>query len=221
MASVSAKEKVERPQATGPKSTARRIAIIRTAIGIINARSYELATMREIAAALDLRDAALYYYYPSKQALAYAAHVYSLERFERTLALATQGPGTGLKRLRRFLLNFLEESNENGPQLYFGEHSYLDESQRLFIDEWAGRLTGTIAAVVQDGIEDGSIRQCEASLVVQLLLGMLIWLAKWTVTVEDLTPARLMQAIEDLTFAGLDGRSAATLPHSALSDRAP
>ena len=200
-----------RPQATGPKSTARRIEIIRTAIGIINARSYELATMREIAAALDLRDAALYYYYPSKQALAYAAHVYSLERFEQTLELSLASPGTGLARLRFWLSNFLEESNEHGPQLYFGEHSYLDEDQRGHIDEWAGRLTGIIATIVQDGIDDGSIRRCEVSLVVQLLLGMLIWLAKWTLTVEDLTPVRLMQAIEDLTFAGLEARSADAL----------
>ena len=204
-----------RSQATGPKSTARRIEIIRTAIGIINARSYELATMREIAAALDLRDAALYYYYPSKQALAYAAHVYSLERFERTLELSFASPGTGLERLRHWLLNFLVESDENGPQLYFGEHSYLDESQRCFIDEWAGRLTGRIAAVVQDGIEDGSMRQCEVQLVVQLLLGMLIWLAKWTLSVDDLTPARLMQAIEDPTFAGLDARSPSALTATA------
>ena len=196
-----------RPQATGPKSTARRIEIIRTAIGIINARSYELATMREIAAALDLRDATLYYYYPSKQALAYAAHIYSLERFERTLELSLSGPGTGLERLRRWLLNFLEESDEEGPQLYFGEHSYLDEDQRGHIDEWADRLTGIIGAVVQDGIDDGSIRQCEVGLVVQLLLGMLIWLAKWTPSIENLTPARLMQAIGDLAIAGLDGRN--------------
>ena len=61
--------------------------------------------------------------------------------------------------------------------------------------------------IVQDGIDDGSIRRCEVRLVVQLLLGMLIWLAKWTLEVDNLTPARLMQAIEDLTFGGLDARS--------------
>ena len=195
-----------RPQARGRKSGARRLEIIRTAIGIINARSYELATMREIAAALDLRDAALYYYFPSKQALAFAAHVHSLERFELTLTQATADPGTGLERLRRFLLQFLEESNANGPQLYFGEHTYLEEAQRREIDAWASRLTGTIATVVQDGIDDGSIRQCEVQLVVQLLLGMLIWLAKWTPSIKDLTPIRLMQAIDDLAVSGLRWR---------------
>ena len=221
MGTVSKGQGTGRPQASGPKSTARRIAIIRTAICIINTRSYELATMREIAAALNLRDAALYYYYPSKQALAYAAHVYSLERFERTLELSIAAVGSGLDRLRRLLLNFLEESDEQGPLLYFGEHSYLNESQRRDIDEWASRLTAMIAAIVQDGIDDGSIRQCEVSLVVQLLLGMLIWLAKWTLTVEDLTPVRLMKAIEDLTIAGLDARSSAASPQLVQSDQLP
>ena len=196
-----------RPQARGRKSDARRTEIVRTAIEIINARSYELATMREIAAALDLRDAALYYYYPSKQALAYAAHVYSLERFERTLELSVARAGTGMDRLRGWLLNFLEESDLHGPQLYFGEHSYLDVEQRREIDEWADRLTDNIASIVKDGIADGSMRQCEVPLVVQLLLGMLIWLAKWTPSVDNLTPARLMQAIDDLAVLGLEARN--------------
>jgi hypothetical protein len=52
------------------------------AIEIINVKGYALATMTEIAAALDLRDAALYYYFPNKQALVFACHQRSLERFE-------------------------------------------------------------------------------------------------------------------------------------------
>ena len=91
--------------------------------------------------ALNLRDAARYYYYPSKQALAYAAHVYSLGRFERTLELSIASPGTGLERLRHLLLNFLEESDEVGQQLYFGERSYLNETQRREIDACAGKVS--------------------------------------------------------------------------------
>ena len=136
----------------------------------------------------------------------------SLERFERTLELSLASPGTGLARLRFWLASFLEESNEHGPQLYFGEHSYFDEDQRREIDEWAGRFSKIVSTIVEDGIDDGSIRRCEVRLGVQLLLSMLIWLAKWTLAVDDLTPVRLMQAIEVLTFAGLDARSADALP---------
>ncbi len=50
---------------------------------------------------------------------------------------------------------------------------------------------------------DGSITPCEASLVVQLLLGMLIWLAKWVPTVEGVTVDRLMAAIGVVGLKGL------------------
>jgi len=70
------------PRSKSRKSAGKRDAIIQAAIEIINAKSFALATMTEIAASLDLSDAALYYYFPTKQALAYAAHVRSLERFE-------------------------------------------------------------------------------------------------------------------------------------------
>jgi hypothetical protein len=52
-------------------------------------------------------------------------------------------------------------------------------------------------------MDDGSIVPCESSLVVQLLLGMLIWLAKWAPTVEGVTVDRLMAAIGLVGLRGL------------------
>ena len=173
------------------KSVAKRDAIIRVAIEIINEKSYALATMTEIAASLDLRDAALYYYFPNKRALAYACHVRSLERFEGLLAEAYARDGSGLDKLRRFIGDFLHESEQNGPQLYFGDHSYLDEAERRAIDAWAERLTATLERYIRDGMADGSMIDCEPHLVVRLILGMLIWLAKWVPSVQDCYVQRL------------------------------
>jgi hypothetical protein len=53
---------------------------------------------------------------------------------------------------------------------------------------------------------DGSIVQCEPEVVVNLLLGMLIWMAKWTPSIEGLTVDRLMSAIDAFGFRGLDCR---------------
>ena len=57
-----------KPQASSAKSAQKRERIIRAATLIINEKSFALATMTEIAAALELRDATLYYYFPNKQA---------------------------------------------------------------------------------------------------------------------------------------------------------
>lgn len=197
------------------KSVKKRDAILRAATEIINAKGFALATMSEIAATLDLRDAALYYYFPNKQALVHACHLSSLERFEALLEAADQAGGTGADKLRHLLHGLLVDSARNGPQLYFGDHSYLDDAQREAITTWVARLTRQLERFLEEGMADGSIVPCEAPLVVQLLLGMLIWLAKWAPAVQGLTVDRLMAAIGAVTFSGLKSRSP---PHAAACD---
>jgi AcrR family transcriptional regulator len=110
-----------RPMAQSQKSVKKREAILHAAIKIINTKGFVAATMTEIAAAIDLRDAALYYYFPNKQALAFAGHQRSLERFEAILVKVEAGGGMGLCKLRRFLEALLDDAVTNGPQLYFGD----------------------------------------------------------------------------------------------------
>jgi len=192
-----------KPLSHSPKSAKKRDAILRAATEIINIKGYALATMTKIGAALDLRDAALYYYFPNKQALVFACHQSSLERFERVLSETNEDGGTGFERLERFLRALLVESARNGPLLYFGDRSYLYEDQRDAIAACSQRLTRRLERMIQAGMADGSITPCEPSLVVQLLLGMLIWLAKWAPTVEGVTVDRLMAAIGVTSLNGL------------------
>jgi AcrR family transcriptional regulator len=192
-----------KPLSHSSKSVKKRDSILRAATEIINIKGYALATMTEIAAALDLRDAALYYYFPNKQALVFACHQSSLERFDRILSQTNEDGGNGFERLERFLKALLVESARNGPLLYFGDRSYLDESQRDAIAACSEHLTRRLERIIQDGMADGSIVPCESSLVVQLLLGMLIWLAQWVPTVEGMTVDRLMAAIGVASLSGL------------------
>ena len=198
------KSKVEKPLAQTKKSEGMREAIIRAATEMINEKSYAFATLTGIAATLDLRDAALYHYFPSKQALAYACHRSSLERFERLLTDTDKKGGTGEHKLRHLIRDMLVESAENGPQLYFGDFSYLEAAHRKVIAAWADRLKAVLVRFLKEGMADGTIVQCEPELVMQLLLGMLIWLGKWVPSVEGLTVDRLMNAIDASVFRGLD-----------------
>lgn len=195
-----------KPLARSRKSARKRDEIIRAAIEIINEKSFALATMSEIAASLDLRDATLYYYFPNKQALVYDCHVRSLERFERLVRDADRAGGTGIVKLKRFIQDLLHDSNVNGPQLYFGDYSYLEPLQRDTIAIWAERLRGMLEQFLKEGMADGSIVKCEPELVVQLLLGMLIWLAKWAPDVPGMSAKRLMQAIDAFSLHGLESR---------------
>ena len=204
--------------AAGPKATAgkdrpnrksekKRAEIIHAAIEVINERGYAQSTMTDIAASLDLRDAALYYYFESKQALAHACHLHSLGIFERLLDEAQASRVSGFEKIHRFIRGMLEDSERHGPQLYFGDYTYLADSQRGQVKDWADRLTGVLEGFFDEGMADGSIVRCEPHVVVQLLLGMLIWLAKWVPSIEGMTVDRLMSAIRVASLDGLDAKS--------------
>ena len=205
---VIAKTKRRKPVSQSRKSAQKREAIVRAAIEIINTKSYALATMTDIAAALDLRDATLYHYFPDKQALAYACHRRSLERFEHLLHSVDRAGGIGEEKLRLFIRGMLVDSQQHGSLLYFGDYSYLEAPQRAAISAWADRLKEVLVKFLNEGMDDGSIVQCEPQIVVNLLLGMLIWMAKWAPSVEGLTVDRLMNAIDAFGFRGLDRRVA-------------
>ncbi len=198
------KTKAPKTVSNSRKSDKKRREIIRVAIEIINAKSYAQATMVDIAAALDLRDATLYHYFHDKRTLAYACHRSSLERAQKLLETSDQTGGTGAEKLRHFIRSMLIDSKENGSLLYLGDYSYLDTAQRQAIKRWADRLQGILARFLNEGMADGSIVACEPELVVQLLLGMLIWLGKWVPSINGLTVDRLMNAIEIFGFQGLE-----------------
>ncbi len=185
------------------KSEKKRRAIMRAATDIINAKSFALATMTEIAASLELRDATLYYYFPSKQALAYACHRRSLETYERLLRQADDGESNGAAKLEHFLRGMLKDAEVHGAQLYLGDYTYLEPEQRDIVAAWTVRLTKHLERFLTVGIADGSVRPCETSLVVQLLLGMLIWLAKWAPSTAEITADRLINAIGVVSLEGL------------------
>ena len=197
-------EKSAKPLSRSRKSASKRDAIIRAAIETINNKSYALATMADIASALGLRDATLYHYFPDKRSLAYACHRYSLECYEKLLQATNLAGGSGSTKLKCFIRGLLADSAKDGPKLYFGDYSYIDAPQRKVITEWADRLKDVLAKFLREGMVDGSVIQCEPELVVQLILGMLIWLAKWAPGIDGLTADRLMSAIDAFCFRGLD-----------------
>lgn len=207
-ACINGDDKIEilRPSARGRKSAKKRDEIIRVATEVINDKTFALATMSDIAARLDLRDATLYYYFPNKQALAYECHVRSLERFDTLLSDADTSATSGIEKLRTLIRGLIDESVQNGPQLYFGDYSYLEPYQQETIASSAKRMTTMLERFVQEGMSDGTIVDCDPQLVVQLLLGMLIWLARWTTDIRGLTADKLMNAIEAFSFHGLNSR---------------
>ena len=129
-----------------------------------------------------------------------------MDRFESFLHLADGDGKNGAEKIERFFWHLLDDSNRHGPLLYFGDYFHLELFHQEQIQIRSRHLTKALERFIKEGIEDGSIAPCETKLVVNLMLGMLIWLAKWTGTIEGLTVERLMSAITAFALQGLDSR---------------
>lgn len=81
---------------------ARRRAIITAAAGFINRKGMRGMTLAEVAAKLDLAPTGVIYYFPSKEALAGACYMESLERIGETVDIGATG-SSAPRRLERFL----------------------------------------------------------------------------------------------------------------------
>jgi AcrR family transcriptional regulator len=106
------------------KREARREAILRAAIREFARNGYERTTMQDIAAALDMTSASLYYYYSSKDGLLFAALDSTLGRLIKALELAVRetpddrtpgDPAAALKRLVFAHVTFELEDPTAGP----------------------------------------------------------------------------------------------------------
>ncbi|MFI4932804.1 MAG: TetR/AcrR family transcriptional regulator, partial [Burkholderiales bacterium] len=135
---------------------------------------YQGASVDRIAAELRLTKGSFYHHHETKEELINAC-------FERTFAVmrAAQGaalaaPGSGLDRLAmacRSLLDF--QMSPHGPLLRVTAWTGLPAALRNDTRRTMGRLGERFAALVVDGMADGSLRIVDPSIAAQVINGVI------------------------------------------------
>src|SRR3569623_3125445 len=94
----------------GRRGRGKRDAVLDEAARRLNARGVSLTSLSEIAQALGLTRAALYYYVEDRDDLVFQCYRRACEAMARDLDAAAKATGTGLDRLRAFVDRELDES---------------------------------------------------------------------------------------------------------------
>ena len=146
-----------------------RVALMRTAIGLMGKDGYEGTSTRDIAAAAGVSVAALYYHFPSKLDLLrqflHEAHDVVLARLRREVgAAAPGGPQAQLDAAVATLVasNLHDEWARLAAQVAEREHARLDEPDRLAIAAKREAIVDLIAEVVEAGVAAGDFTTTEA-----------------------------------------------------------
>jgi AcrR family transcriptional regulator len=146
-------------------------AFLRAATALVNEQGYRGASVDRISAKLHVTKGSFYHHNETKHDLISACFDRSFAVIRQVLRTATQADGPAWQRacaaagaLVRFQLG------AQGPLLRSSATSALpDEPQRAHVRLQFQQLTGQIASLLVDGLEDGSLRPHDPAIAAQLL----------------------------------------------------
>ena len=154
--------------------------MLRAAARCFNEKGYSGTSLKDVSAILGLTDAALYYYVKNKEELVYLCYLRAGEVGREAMDRAIAEGRSGLETIRRYLRYHLEAfTGERGPIAIMSEIPSLDPEHREEILEVSRRHSARFEALLEQGIEDGSIIPCDVRMTGNAIMGALNWVPKW------------------------------------------
>ncbi len=186
------------------RKRSRRDLILDEAARQLNGRGISETALADIAAALGLSRAALYYYVDDRQDLVFQSYRRACEALARDIAAATRAPGGALDRIAAFIERSLD--GDRVEEAVLSEVAYLSDEQRATIEGLAGGVLAQLRALIETGQKAGELRTCDAAIMAQAIIGMVSWTPlapRWSGADPAETRARVSAAAIDLIRNGI------------------
>lgn len=181
----------------------RKEEVLAAASAVMRGKGVLSTRLQDVADYLGVAYTALYHYFKSRDHLAEEVLCWNIEN-RRTLLARSQGE-TALERLMQFIFTDLVEDRDLKVRLpalipLSGEHlERVVEQRRLLYDEFA--------ALIDVGIEEGSIRPCHAQTIANIIMTTLEFFVKHDSNVSALLrnsdPATIAKEIISLYSTGI------------------
>jgi AcrR family transcriptional regulator len=158
--------------APGTRSSARREEIITVASRLLTSKGLNLS-LQDIADELGITYNALYHHFKSRDDLLLHCFLRSAQLFDESLAEADQAP-TGLEKVMAFLRIFLKKAaREATPP---GRYAVaLGEDAQRIVAKRSGAYQAKLVAMVEEGLADGSIAECDPLVTAVWILHTIYW----------------------------------------------
>jgi TetR/AcrR family transcriptional regulator len=191
----------------------KREALLRAAVSAFNRQGFNQTSLEEIAQKLGVTKAALYYYFPTKNALLAACFDRAMEMARDSLAAAKREGRNGREKLILMFRRYLETmTGELTESLLLTEEHALTPRERNKLIEQRDSLEAELRDLVKEGIRDGSIVTCDPKLTIFLMLGAINWVPKWFTPKGPWSNAQVARGIGEM----LD-RMLSTNPQQSLA----
>jgi AcrR family transcriptional regulator len=164
------------------RSPARETEIIDAAAHVFAERGYHGTSTQAIADVLGMRQASLYYYFPSKEAALETVCLRGTDGFVEGAEAVVDGDGAPLEKLSGLIAAHLLpiETRHDYVKVFINERRYLPDASRRRLGRKTRRIERCFEQVILAGIADGSIRRdTDARLAMLAVLGMCNAVINW------------------------------------------
>jgi AcrR family transcriptional regulator len=175
-------------------------------------RGYHGTTTQAIADVLGMRQASLYYYFPSKEAALEVVCLRGTDGFVEAAEVVVEGEGAPLEKLAGLIAAHLApiETRADYVKVFINERRYLPDTSRRRLGRKTRRIERCFEHVILAGIADGSIRrEVDARLAMLAVLGMCNAVINWRETDRGRDMAEVAAGFARLIAGGLAAGGAA------------
>ncbi len=187
----------------------KRQAVIREAGRAFSKEGFHGTSLEDIAKTLNVTKAALYHYVKGKHEILYECHKLAHDLGEEAIDMARREGKSGLEKLTLFLRSYIETlTGEFGSCVVLTDIDSLRANDRDEIIARRDKFDRSFRAIIQEGIEDGSIRGCDPKLADLMIMGAVNWIPKWYSPDGERTGSEIAEGFVSLMVHGLDARRA-------------
>ncbi len=180
--------------------------VVEAAARVFAERGYHGATTQDVADQLRIRQATLYYYFPSKDAALELVCQRGVEGFiekAEAVAMSSDSPPEKIVRIIRCHLDALEEKHAY-VKVFLNERQHLRDDARKKVGRLSRRYELIIQQVLESGVETGAMRpDLNCRFATLGLLGVCNAAAAWYGKEPGATVSTIAKNFADLILNGI------------------
>ncbi len=158
----------------------QKTRMLRAAAQCFNQKGYSGTSLRDVADVLGLTDPALYYYVRNKEELVYLCYVRAADLGREALNRALAEGHNGMDVMLRYFRYHIEMMvGDRGPIAIMSEIPSLKPKHRDEVLALSRTHSKNFEAVLEAGIRDGSIADCNVRMTGNAIMGSINWIPKW------------------------------------------